>query len=122
MLFFVMTQVRRDFCSNSSLPSILIWVQSNLCTTATLGTPKKQPLFRGGRYSEVPPIKLVLIWEVLGSGLPLLTGGRCSEVVVKTGLTVLLNDNKIYFSQYGPNPEKIKIIQTKYPNNKIMIY
>jgi hypothetical protein len=63
-------------------------VQSNLCTAATLGTPKKWPLFRGGRYSEVPPIKLVLIWEVWGSGWPLLTGGRCSEVAVNTGLTV----------------------------------
>ncbi len=61
----------------------------NLCTTATLGTPKKWPLFRGGRYSEVPPIKLVLISDVWGSDWPLLTGGRCSEVVVNTGLTVL---------------------------------
>ncbi len=42
----------------------------------------------GSRCSEVPPIKLVLIWEVWGSGWPLLTGGRCSEVAVNTGLTV----------------------------------
>jgi hypothetical protein len=28
-------------------------IQSNLCTTATLGDTKKWPLFRGGRYSEV---------------------------------------------------------------------
>ncbi len=45
-------------------------------------------MFRGGRYSEVPPIKLVLIWDVWGTDWPLLTGGRCSEVVVNTGLTV----------------------------------
>jgi len=63
-------------------------VQSNLSTTATLWTPKKRLLFRGGRYSEVPPIKLVLIWDVWGSGWLLLTGGRCSEVVVNAGLTV----------------------------------
>jgi hypothetical protein len=58
---------------------------------ATVGTLKKRPLFRGGRYSEVPPIKLLLIRDVWGSGWPLLTGGRCSEVVVNTGLTVYLN-------------------------------
>ncbi len=46
-------------------------------------------MFRGGRYSEVPPIKLVLIWDVWGLGCPLLMGGHCSEVVVNTGLTVL---------------------------------
>jgi hypothetical protein len=61
-------------------------VQSNLCTTTILGTFKKWPLDRGGRYSEVPPIKLVLSWEVCGSGWLLLTGGRCSEVVVNTDL------------------------------------
>jgi len=68
----------------------MFWnIQSNLCTTATLGTPKKRPLFRGGRYLEGPPIKLVWIWDVWGSGWPLLTGGRYSEVAVSTGLTVL---------------------------------
>jgi hypothetical protein len=64
-------------------------IQSNLSTTATLGTPKKRPLFRGGRYSEFSPIKLQLVWDVWGSGWPLLTGGRCSEVAVNTGLTVV---------------------------------
>jgi hypothetical protein len=52
-------------------------VQSNLSTTATLGTPKKRPLFRGGRYPQFSPIKLQLVWDVWGSGWPLLTGGRC---------------------------------------------
>ncbi len=51
-------------------------VQTNLCTTASLETPKKWPLFRGGSCSEVPPIKLVLLWDFWGSGWPLLTGGR----------------------------------------------
>ena len=36
----------------SNIHSLVVWktvlsVQSNLCTTATLGTPKKWPLFRG---------------------------------------------------------------------------
>jgi hypothetical protein len=65
-----------------------ILIQSNLYTTATLGTPKKRPLFRGGRYSEFSPIKLQLVCDVWGSGWPLLTGGRCSEVAVNTGLTI----------------------------------
>ena len=72
----------------SVLCQMKLSIQSNLYTTATLGTPKKRLLFRGGRYSEVPPIKLVLIWDVWGSDWPLLTGGRCLEVVVNTGLTV----------------------------------
>ncbi len=63
-------------------------VQSNLSTRATLGTPKKRPLFRGGHYSKVSPIKLQLVWDVWGSGWSLLTGGCCSEVAVNTGLTV----------------------------------
>jgi len=45
-------------------------------------------LLRGGRYSKGPPIKLVWIWDVWGSGWPLLTGGRYSEVAVSTGLTL----------------------------------
>jgi hypothetical protein len=42
----------------------------------------------GGRYSG---INLVLILVGLDSGRSLLTGGRCSEVAVNTGLTVLEN-------------------------------
>ncbi len=86
-------------CSDISLH---LRIQSNLSTMATLGTPKKRPLFRGGRYLEFSPIKLQLIWDVWGSGWPLLTGGRCSEVAVNTGLTELLfskfnYENLIYF-------------------------
>jgi hypothetical protein len=54
-------------------------VQSNLSTTAILGTSKKWPLFK--RQS--------LVAGCLGSDWVLLTGGSCSEVVVNTGLTVL---------------------------------
>jgi hypothetical protein len=46
-------------------------------------------LFLSGRYSEVDCEKLLYTltgWELDGS---LLTGGRCSEVAVNTGLTVL---------------------------------
>jgi hypothetical protein len=44
-----------------------IIVQSNLCKTTTLGTPKKWPLYRGGRSLEVFQSKLVLklIWPDL---------------------------------------------------------
>jgi hypothetical protein len=67
---------------------------------ATLGASKKLPLLRGGCYSEIPPIQLVLIWDVW----LLLTGGRCPEVVINTELTVFLifrmkiNRNKRFFS------------------------
>ncbi len=63
-------------------------LQSNLSTTATLGTPKKRPLYRGDRSLEGFQLKLVLklVWPELVR--PLLTGGRYSEVVVSTGLTV----------------------------------
>jgi hypothetical protein len=63
-------------------------LQSNLSTTATLGTPKKWPLYRVGRSLQVFQSKLVLkvAWPDLG--WPLLTGGRYSEVAVNTGLTV----------------------------------
>ena len=40
-------------------------------------------LFRGSSYKT-----RVLMWDIWGSGWPLLTGGRCSEVAVNTGLTV----------------------------------
>jgi hypothetical protein len=50
---------------------------SNLCTTTTLGTPKKRPSLDGFQLKLV----LELVW-------PLLTGGRYSEVAISTGLTV----------------------------------
>ncbi len=63
-------------------------VQSNLSTTATLGTPKKWPLYRVGRSLQVFQSKLVLKVALRDLGWPLLTGGRYSEVAVNTGLTV----------------------------------
>ncbi len=63
-------------------------IQSNLSTTASFGTQKKRPFYRGGRSLEGFQLKLVLelVWPDLV--WPLLTGGRYSEVAVSTGLTV----------------------------------
>jgi hypothetical protein len=70
--------------------SVCLYVQSNLSTTATLGTAKKWLLYRGGRSVEGFQSKLVskLAWPDFVR--PLLTGGRYSEVAVNTGLTVCL--------------------------------
>jgi hypothetical protein len=68
-------------------------MQSNLCTTATLGTTKKWPLFRGWPlfrvWSKILGKVIVRLVGPLGDlGQLLLTGGHCSEVAVSTGLTV----------------------------------
>ncbi len=63
-------------------------VQSNLCTTASLGTQKNCPLFESGHYPGADREKLLYTWAGWGLGRSLLTGGRCLEVAVKTGLTV----------------------------------
>ncbi len=58
------------------IPGNWIKVQSNLCTTITLGAQKYWLLFLSGRYSEVNCEKLLYTltgWELGGS---LLTGGR----------------------------------------------
>ena len=47
-------------------------VQSNLSTTATLGTPKKWPLYRGGRSVEGFSIKI---------GIKISLAGLCPAVV-----------------------------------------
>ncbi len=73
-------------------------LQSNLSTTATLGTPKKWPLYRVGRSLQVFQSKLVLKVAWPGLGWPLLTGGRYSEVAVNTGLTV---HQKIVLGLFG---------------------
>ncbi len=79
-------------------------IQSNLSTTTTLKTPKKWSLYIGGRSVKVVQSKFVsklawpdLVWPDLV--WPLLTGGRCSEVAVNIGLTVLWfikSDHKIW--------------------------
>jgi hypothetical protein len=47
---------------------------------------------KSGRLTEVL-IKLRFRKAIDGSNWPLLTGGRCSQVVVKSGLTVLYLGN-----------------------------
>jgi hypothetical protein len=67
----------------------LLEVQSNLSTTATLGTPKKWPLYIGGCSVESFQSKLVskLAWPDFVQ--PLLTGGHYSEVAINKGLSVI---------------------------------
>jgi len=58
---------------------------------ATLGTPKKWLLYKGGQFFEVFQSKLVLefVWQNLV--WPFLTGGRYSKVAISTGLTAILH-------------------------------
>jgi hypothetical protein len=58
-----------------------------MSSTATLGTAKKWPLYRGGRSVDGFQSKLVSKLAWLDFVRPLLTGGRYSELVVNTGLT-----------------------------------
>ncbi len=51
---------------------------------------KNCPLFESGRYTGADHEKLLYTWAGWGLGRSLLTGGRCSEVAVNTGLTVKL--------------------------------
>jgi hypothetical protein len=44
---------------------------------------------QGGRYLEGDPQKSVLVMIGWDFGWSLMTGGRCSEVAVNTGLTVV---------------------------------
>jgi hypothetical protein len=65
---------------NCSLTFSFFNIQSNLCTAATLETPKKWPLFPGGRYTEVDQIfinQVIISLSLLG-----LRPGRCWQVVV----------------------------------------
>jgi hypothetical protein len=75
-------------------------LQSNLCTTATLGTWKKAAVWQRCL------IKLGFRLVVDDSNWPLLTGGCCSQLVVKSGLTVLVFFNfgcllSVYFNLWG---------------------
>jgi hypothetical protein len=55
-------------------------IQSNLCTTATLGTPKKWPLFRGWPLFRVwSKILGKVIIGLVGQGI---WAGRCWQVAV----------------------------------------
>ncbi len=70
----------------SSVEECTVYVQSNLCTTTTLGTQNLWPLLTGSRCSEV-----TLSYKI-NNGTPkwwsLLTSGRYLEVVVNSCLTV----------------------------------
>jgi hypothetical protein len=59
-------------------------VQSNLCTTTTLGTQNLLPLWTGGHCSEVALCYEDLNWDSI------MAGGRYLEVVVRSGLTVFV--------------------------------
>jgi len=54
-----------------------------------LGPRKTGHCSKGGWYSEVPPIKLVIFFVGWGLGWLFFTGRRCSEKVGYTGLTVI---------------------------------
>jgi hypothetical protein len=60
-----------DFFQNGSKMKI----QSNLCTTTTLGTGKKWSLFKGGRYSEGQTVKFNILIN--------------KNLIKKTGRTVI---------------------------------
>ncbi len=72
------------------------YVKSNLCTTASLGAQKNWPLFKSGRYPGTDREKLLYTLAGWGLGRSLLTGGRCSEVAVNTGLTVIASLTSIH--------------------------
>ena len=64
-------------------------MQSNLCTTTTLGTLKFWPLMTDGRCSKVVNIIKIEIGPF--KWWPLQAGDHYSEVSVSSGLTVQLN-------------------------------
>jgi hypothetical protein len=64
-------------------------VQSKLCTTTTLGTPKLWPMLTGGRcYIEVAYVDISIEIGPL-KRWSLKAGGFYSEVVVRSGLTLM---------------------------------
>jgi hypothetical protein len=79
--------VFQQVLSNGKLSCSMENIQSNLCTTATLGTWKTWPLCRGLYEKDQWEVGFRVV--VMPSDYPLLTGGRYSEVVVRTGLTVI---------------------------------
>jgi hypothetical protein len=60
--------------------NITLKLQSNLCTTATVGTQKNWPLFKSGCYSKVVVIQRLEIDVFAGlaavDSFPLFKGGR----------------------------------------------
>ncbi len=66
-------------CKTLPVP-IILQIQSNLCTTATLGTPKKWPLFRGWPLFRV--WSKILGNVILGLVRQGIRAGRCWQVAV----------------------------------------
>ncbi len=104
-------------------------IQSNLCTTTTLGTPKKWPLCRGGRYTEGDQIfinEFINNFSMLG-----IRPGRCWQVVVvqRWSLTqVWLYFETIFFFANHSSDEPIKWIvfsnffkQIVHPNCEVLL-
>jgi hypothetical protein len=58
-------------------------VQSNLCTTATFGARKKWRYSRGAQIIIRFRLAVAELYRLL------LTGGCCSELVIKAGFTVV---------------------------------
>ncbi len=50
----------------------------------------KSSLFKGGRYSRVPPTQLVIFLVGRGIVWSLFTSGCCSGVVINTGLPIMM--------------------------------
>jgi hypothetical protein len=79
--------VKKYILKWSYIVTLILNLQSNLCTTATLGTPKKWPLFKGWPlFRGWSKILGSLFIRAGDSGRSSLTGDRCSEVAVSTGL------------------------------------
>ncbi len=68
----------------NSLNILDLYLQSNLCTTATLRTPKKWPLLTNGRCSDVT--YALKIQKGIWKWWSLQTNGRCLGVVISSGL------------------------------------
>jgi hypothetical protein len=72
--------LERDLVGSKKM---ILPIQSKLCTTATLGPEKSGCLTK---VSDTMKFRLVID----DSNWLLLTGGRCSRVAVKSGLTVYI--------------------------------
>jgi len=77
-----------------------VWLFSQTCEQQPpLGLKKVavfQKLRQSGRCSQFIPVNLLSVLENWGSSWPLYTGGRCSEVVINTRLTVHLKKQDVY--------------------------
>jgi hypothetical protein len=72
----VHSQAFWDNSKNRGAQKQILKIQSNLCTTAALGTQKNWAYFKGVHYSQVVPRKLLSILENGDQGHP------CKQVAV----------------------------------------